>query len=69
MSAINTRIVHRTNALSEHAYGTRIRYDEACDVRGLKGQLASAARRPASPASCSQRCRAPCVASSSGRAS
>ena len=44
MSAINTRIVHRTNALSERAYGADFRYDEAMLMgRGLKGQLAGAA--------------------------
>jgi short subunit dehydrogenase-like uncharacterized protein len=29
MAAINTRIVHRTNALLDHAYGDEFRYDEA----------------------------------------
>lgn len=29
MASINTRIVHRSNALSDNAYGTRFRYDEA----------------------------------------
>ena len=29
MAAINTRIVHRSNALSEHVYGSAFRYDEA----------------------------------------
>jgi short subunit dehydrogenase-like uncharacterized protein len=44
MSAINTRIVHRTNALSEQAYGADFLYDEAMLMgRGLKGQLAGAA--------------------------
>jgi len=44
MSAINTRIVHRTNALSNHAYGTGFTYEEAMLTgRGLKGQLAGAA--------------------------
>ncbi|HWK85019.1 MAG TPA: saccharopine dehydrogenase NADP-binding domain-containing protein [Caldimonas sp.] len=43
MSAINTRIVHRTNALSHQAYGADFRYDEAMLMgRGLKGQLAAA---------------------------
>jgi short subunit dehydrogenase-like uncharacterized protein len=44
MGAINTRIVHRTNALSDHAYGADFTYDEAMLTgRGLKGQLAGAA--------------------------
>ncbi|MGZ5203915.1 MAG: saccharopine dehydrogenase family protein [Caldimonas sp.] len=44
MSAINTRIVHRTNALSEQAYGADFRYDEAMLMgRGLNGRLAAAA--------------------------
>jgi len=42
MSAINTRIVHRTNALSELAYGADFTYDEAVIMgRGLKGRLAA----------------------------
>jgi short subunit dehydrogenase-like uncharacterized protein len=44
MSAINTRVVHRTNALSERAYGADFAYDEAMLTgRGLKGQLDGAA--------------------------
>ena len=44
MSAINTRIVHRSNALSEQAYGADFVYDEAMLMgRGLKGRLAAAA--------------------------
>ena len=44
MSAINTRIVHRTNALSRHAYGSDFVYDEAMLMgRGAKGALAAAA--------------------------
>jgi short subunit dehydrogenase-like uncharacterized protein len=44
MGAINTRIVHRTNALSGHAYGADFTYDEAMLTgRGMKGQLAGAA--------------------------
>ena len=44
MSAINTRVVHRTNALSEQAYGTDFVYDEAMLMGpGLKGGLAAAA--------------------------
>ena len=40
MAAINTRIVHRSNALSKHAYGKNFRYDEAVLTgRGLKGRL------------------------------
>lgn len=43
MSAINTRIVHRTNAISQHAYGLDFRYDEAMMTgRGLQGRLAAA---------------------------
>jgi len=44
MSAINTRIVHRTNALARHAYGADFAYDEAMLTgRGPKGALAAAA--------------------------
>ena len=44
MGAINTRIVHRTNALSAHAYGADFRYDEAVLTgAGLQGQLAAVA--------------------------
>ncbi len=44
MSAINTRIVQRTNALSEQAYGADFTYDEAMLVgRGLKGRIAATA--------------------------
>jgi short subunit dehydrogenase-like uncharacterized protein len=44
MSGINTRIVHRTNALSEQVYGAEFRYDEAMLMgRGLKGRFAAAA--------------------------
>jgi short subunit dehydrogenase-like uncharacterized protein len=44
MSGINTRVVQRSNALSEQAYGPEFRYDEAMLTgRGLKGQLAAAA--------------------------
>jgi short subunit dehydrogenase-like uncharacterized protein len=44
MSAINTRIVQRSNALSKLAYGANFRYDEAMLTgRGLKGRLAAAA--------------------------
>lgn len=44
MSAINTRVVHRTNALSERAYGADFVYDEAMLMgRGLNGRLAATA--------------------------
>lgn len=44
MSGINTRIVQRTNALSEQAYGADFTYDEAMLMgRGLKGRFAAAA--------------------------
>ena len=40
MSAINTRIVQRSNALSGRAYGADFRYDEAMLTgRGIKGRL------------------------------
>lgn len=40
MAAINTRVVHRSNALARHAYGKDFRYDEAMLAgRGLKGRL------------------------------
>jgi short subunit dehydrogenase-like uncharacterized protein len=43
MSAINTRIVQRSNALSKQAYGKDFRYDEAVLMgRGLKGRAAAA---------------------------
>ncbi|MBH5323180.1 saccharopine dehydrogenase family protein [Aurantiacibacter sediminis] len=39
MAAINTRIVHRSNALSGNAYGTRFRYEEAMATgKGGKGK-------------------------------
>ena len=42
MAAVNTRIVHRTNALSKQAYGADFRYDEAV-LRGdgFKGRAAA----------------------------
>lgn len=44
MSAINTRIVQRSNALSGQAYGKDFRYDEAMLMgRGLKGRAAATA--------------------------
>jgi short subunit dehydrogenase-like uncharacterized protein len=43
MSAINTRIVQRSNALSKQAYGEDFRYDEAMLTgRGVGGQLTAA---------------------------
>ncbi|MGB4855337.1 MAG: hypothetical protein WBP37_07350, partial [Candidatus Dechloromonas phosphoritropha] len=40
MSAINTRIVQRTNALTKQAYGAGFRYDEAMLAGpGLKGRM------------------------------
>jgi short subunit dehydrogenase-like uncharacterized protein len=42
MSAINTRVVHRTNALLHDAYGPEFRYDEAVMTgRGWRGRLAA----------------------------
>lgn len=42
MGAINTRIVHRSNALQDARYGKEFTYDEAMIVgRGLKGRLAA----------------------------
>jgi short subunit dehydrogenase-like uncharacterized protein len=44
MSGINTRIVQRTNALSEPAYGADFTYDEAVLMgRGMKGRFAATA--------------------------
>jgi short subunit dehydrogenase-like uncharacterized protein len=44
MSAINTRVVHRSNALAGHAYGREFRYDEALLTgRGVRGRLAATA--------------------------
>ncbi|MEP7300384.1 MAG: saccharopine dehydrogenase NADP-binding domain-containing protein [Caldimonas sp.] len=44
MSAINTRVVFRTNALSGQAYGADFEYDEAMLMgRGLQGRLAATA--------------------------
>jgi short subunit dehydrogenase-like uncharacterized protein len=38
MAAINTRVVRRSNALAEHAYGRDFRYDEGVDTgRGARG--------------------------------
>ncbi|HEY0917366.1 MAG TPA: saccharopine dehydrogenase NADP-binding domain-containing protein, partial [Solimonas sp.] len=40
MAAINTRVVHRSNALTGRAYGADFRYDEAMMTGpGLKGRL------------------------------
>ena len=42
MAAINTRIVHRSNALTDSSYGKTFRYDEALLTgSGLKGRLAA----------------------------
>ena len=44
MSAINTRVVHRSNALAGAIYGEHFRYDEAVLTgAGLKGRLAALA--------------------------
>ncbi len=44
MAAVNTRIVHRSNALSGYAYGEDFLYDESLRMgRGLKGGLAATA--------------------------
>lgn len=44
MSAINTRVVHRSNALSGAAWGEQFRYDEAVITgKGFKGRLAALA--------------------------
>ncbi len=44
MSAINTRVVHRTNALLHDAYGPEFRYDEAVLTgRGWRGRVAATA--------------------------
>ncbi len=43
MAAINTRVVHRSNALSGYAYGTDFRYDEAILTGpGWRGRSAAA---------------------------
>jgi short subunit dehydrogenase-like uncharacterized protein len=42
MAAINTRVVHRSNALSGNAYGDDFRYDESTLMgKGLKGRLSA----------------------------
>jgi short subunit dehydrogenase-like uncharacterized protein len=42
MAVINTRVVHRTNALIGHAYGRDFLYDEAMLMgRGIKGRIAA----------------------------
>lgn len=44
MAAINTRVVHRSNALQDAPYGTEFLYDEATMTgRGLKGRAAAIA--------------------------
>jgi short subunit dehydrogenase-like uncharacterized protein len=43
MSAVNTRVVHRSNALSGQSYGAEFRYDEAIMTgRGMSGRAAAA---------------------------
>nr|WP_299036956.1 saccharopine dehydrogenase NADP-binding domain-containing protein [uncultured Psychrobacter sp.] len=42
MASINTRIVHRTNQLTDYEYGREFKYDEAMWMKdGVKGQLTS----------------------------
>jgi len=42
MAAINTRVVHRSNALLNYAYGEQFRYDEAMLAgKGLRGRLSA----------------------------
>ncbi len=42
MAGINTRIVHRSNALAEYPYGSDFRYDESMRVgHGLKGGISA----------------------------
>ena len=42
MAGINTRVVHRSNALSGNAYGSSFKYDESMLMgKGLKGRLAA----------------------------
>lgn len=44
MAAINTRVVHRTNALAGYAYGREFRYDEAMLTgAGLRGRASAVA--------------------------
>lgn len=44
MAAINTRVVHRANALQDHAYGNDFRYDEAVLAgRGFGGRMKATA--------------------------
>ena len=44
MAVINTRIVHRSNALRQHAYGENFRYEESMlSGRGMRGWLTGAA--------------------------
>jgi short subunit dehydrogenase-like uncharacterized protein len=44
MAAINTRVVHRSNALLDYAYGRDFRYDEAMLTgSGVRGRLRAAA--------------------------
>lgn len=40
MAGINTRVVHRSNALSDYSYGTDFKYDESMLMgKGIKGRL------------------------------
>jgi len=42
MAGINTRVVHRSNALSGNAYGENFRYDESMLMgKGVKGRLSA----------------------------
>lgn len=43
MAAVNTRVVHRTNALLDHRWGSAFRYDEAMMTgKGVRGALRAA---------------------------
>ena len=43
MAAVNTRVVHRTNALKDYAWGRDFKYDEAMMMgSGLKGRIRAA---------------------------
>ncbi len=43
MAAVNTRVVHRTNALMRYPYGSDFKYDEAMIMgQGIKGRLRAA---------------------------
>ncbi|RKU04214.1 saccharopine dehydrogenase [Burkholderia sp. Nafp2/4-1b] len=44
MAAVNERVVHRSNALADYAYGSKFAYDEAVITgTGLKGRVAALA--------------------------